>query len=524
MRGEAFLGVDIGTGSSKAVLVDPDGSVIGARTVEHRVTHASGGRVEMDMRLWWDEFKALFSQLIAAYPVRVLAIGVSGMGPCVGLTDHADRPLAPAALYGVDTRSGAQIARLRDLLGDERVLATCDSPLTSQAAGPKLMWFQDHAPEEFAAGVRLYMPASWLIRHLTGEYVLDRHSASQCTPLLDAETLTWDNNLVRDLLPGLMLPRLGWARDICGEVTASVAAELPGLQAGTPVLYGTIDAWAEQESVGAVRAGELFLMYGSTMFLIANVPRRVRHPAMWGTAGTQLGMRHLAGGLAASGSITSWFRDLTGGISYAQLVAEAEKSPPGANGLLALPYFAGERSPLHDPDARGVIAGLTTRHVRGDIYRAILESTAFAVRHNLEAMRGAGVEINRITCAGGGTQASLWTAVVTEVTGIPQEVHRYSVGASYGNAFLAARAIGMCACVDEWNPVEHRIEPSCSLNSEARAAFGSLQPGEVRDAHEALVPHGSRDTRGLYEELYGLYRDLHRTTSGLQHRLASLQP
>src|SRR5689334_3809464 len=184
----AVIGVDIGTSSSKGVLVELDGSLLTSATRQHNVSRPRPGHVEMDGDIWWDELVGLTRDLLRARPdADVVAVGVSGMGPCVLLTDAANRPLRPAILYGVDTRSTAQIDRLTDRYGDEQIRERCGSSLSTQAAGAKVAWVADEEPELFADARRMYMPSSWLVHGLTGEYVLDHHSASQCTPLYDID-------------------------------------------------------------------------------------------------------------------------------------------------------------------------------------------------------------------------------------------------------------------------------------------------------------------------------------------------
>src|SRR5688500_11984976 len=191
MRSVATVGVDIGTSSSKGVLVDASGTVIRSATREHSPSRPRPGWVEMDGDLWWDECTSICRELLAEDTHEVVAVGVSGMGPCVLLTDEADRPVRPAILYGVDTRSGEQITALNARFGEEEILQRGGSALTSQAAGVKIAWIADNEPEAYRRARRLYMPSSWLARHLTGSYLLDHHSASQCTPLYDVDALGW---------------------------------------------------------------------------------------------------------------------------------------------------------------------------------------------------------------------------------------------------------------------------------------------------------------------------------------------
>jgi xylulokinase len=486
----AVIGVDIGTSSSKGVLVGLDGDLLRTAVREHTVDRPGPGRVEMAATVWWDEFVSLTRELLAGGDARVVAVGLSGMGPCVLLTDDDDRPLRPAILYGVDTRSVAQIDRLERQLGAAEVLERCGSALTTQAAGAKVAWVADEEPDLFSRARRLYMPSSWLARKLTGVYVLDQHSASQCTPLYDTTELGWYGPWVQLIAPRLDLPPLRWAGEAAGTVTPA-AAEVTGLPAGIPVTTGTIDAWAEAVSVGAQGVGDLMLMYGTTMFLVHTVPERLTSPALWGTVGALPGTRNLAGGMATSGAITGWLRDLFGSADYPELLRVAEESGIGAGGLLMLPYFAGERTPIMDPQARGIIAGLTLSHGRGDLYRAALEATGFGVRHNIEAIEAAGGDIRRVVAVGGGTQGALWTQVVSDITGREQELRTHSVGASYGGALLAAQLVGK-ADIDAWNPVKEVVAPR-------RAAATS------------------------YDEIYRLYRSLYTSTAGVAHALAARQ-
>ncbi|WP_423494374.1 sugar kinase [Microbacterium esteraromaticum] len=488
------LGVDIGTSSSKGVLVADDGTILATATRAHEVDRPHSGWVEMDARIWWDEFVAISRELRQAHPdALITALGVSGMGPCVLLADEHDEPVRPAILYGVDTRAAAQIDRMTDELGTEEITRIGGSTLTSQSAGPKIAWIADEDPDAWQRAKRLFMPASWLARKLTGAYVLDHQSASQGSPLYDIENERWHDAWWQQYADGLEQPPLAWAGEIAGTVTATASA-LTGIPEGTPVITGTIDAWSEAVSVGAHGDGDLMLMYGTTMFLIATGAQTLRTPSMWTTAGAFAGTRNLAGGLSTSGALTAWLKDLTD-ADYPQLLAEAEASGPGARGLLMLPYFAGERTPIQDPDARGVIAGLTLSHGRGDLYRAALEATALGVRHNVETMRAAGADIRRIVAVGGGTQGRLWLQIVSDATGLAQQIPATTIGASYGAAFLAASATapaGQEPRIDAWNPVTETITPD-----------PAAQP--------------------VYDELFDRYQRLYAGTRDVVHELATVQ-
>ncbi|MHA4817004.1 FGGY-family carbohydrate kinase [Streptomyces aculeolatus] len=490
-----LLGIDIGTSSSKGVLVRGDGTLVAQAVREHATATPRPGWVEHDAEeVWWADFTALTAELTAAADAAgegVDAVGVSGIGPCLLPVDDADTPLRPAILYGVDTRAGAEIEAQTARYGADAVIAQCGSPLTSQAVGPKLEWLRRHEPEVYARTRRWYMASSLLAHRLTGAYVLDHHSASQCTPLYDLRERRWIAERCEEIAPGLQWPELVWPSDVVGEVTPAAAAAT-GLPAGIPVVAGTVDAWAESTAVGATGAGDLMLMYGTTMFLVNVVEQPVSSPKLWGTAGAFAGTYCLAAGMATSGAVTGWLRDLTGS-DYATLVAEAAAVPPGAEGLLMLPYFAGERTPLFDPDARGLVHGLTLRHTRGHLYRAALEATAYGVRHNLAAMAEAGGAPARLVAVGGGAR-ELWTQIVSDVTGQEQQIPRHLVGAAYGDAFLAAVGAGTASTRDisDWNPVESTVTPD---------------------------PAAGR----VYAQLYAHYLDLYPATKDIAHALAARQ-
>lgn len=495
----AFLGVDIGTSSSKGVVVDERGRVLATAVRRHEPHRPRPGHVEMDGELWWTEFVEIASELVTTTGAEIAAIGVSGMGPCVLIADDEGRPVRSAILYGVDARATDQIASMACRFDATELLQRCGSLLTTQAVGPKLMWLAQNEPDITRLGRRLFMPASWIVYRLTGEYVLDRHSASQCTPLFDTTELEWIPEWSSEIAPWLQLPRLAWPSEVIGVTRQDIA----GIPAGVPVVAGTIDAWTEALSVGAHRPGDLMLMYGTTMFLIASATHPVSTPSMWGTVGVYPGTWNLAGGLATSGAITDWIARLCGS-DYAELTREAESSLAGANGLLMLPYFAGERTPIMDPDARGLLLGLTVEHTRGDLYRAALESTAMAVRHNVQALRDAGIEITRVAAAGGGTQSELWMQIVSDVTGLTQEMREVTIGASFGAAYLAARALDPQTDIDVWNPVARQVRPEGSL-----AEFFDGRYRLYRETYEA--------TAGAMHALAAEQRAVHPTRSGGNH-------
>ncbi|GAA5090228.1 FGGY-family carbohydrate kinase [Nocardia iowensis] len=485
-----FLGVDIGTASSKGVLTAADGTVLARSLRAHSVSTPRPGWVEHDAEeVWWADFVAIIRDLVAAAEGATLdGLAVSGIGPCLLPADATGRPLRPAILYGVDTRATAEIAELDTEFGASAVLERAGSPLTSQAVGPKLRWLARHEPSVAANTAMLLMASSFLVHRLTGRYLLDHQSASQCVPMYDLRRREWATDWAEQVAPGLPLPELAWPTEVVGRVSEAAAAST-GLPVGLPVTTGTIDAWAEAASVGVRAPGDAMIMYGTTMFLVQVLIDPRPHPGLWGTCGTWPGTYTLAAGMATSGAVTDWLRNLVGG-EFADLVTAAAEVPVGSRGLLLLPYFAGERTPLFDPDARGIIAGLTLGHGRAELYRAALEGIAYGVRHNLAAMTEAGGRAGRLVAVGGGTKGGLWTQIVSDVTGLPQQLPAETIGACLGDALLAAAAAGVDTA--SWNPI-----------------IGTVEPYPERTAE--------------YDSYYRRYRELYECNTAIAHFLASEQ-
>ena len=478
---EVFVGVDVGTGSTKAVAATAAGDVVATATRSHRVSMPWPGRAEVDPVAVEDEVAQVCRELAGALGAHtVVGLCVSGMGPCLVVTGDDGVPLRPAVLYGTDGRATDQIVALTARLGAAEIRRRCGKDLTTQAVGPKLAWVRQEEPEVWSRTTRWWGLSSWLVGRLTGEYVLDHQTASQCDPLYDVTAFDWAHDWVEEVTPGTTPPRLVWPQDVVGRLGAEAAART-GLPVGTPVSAGTVDAWAEAFSAGVRDERDLMLMYGSTMFLVQPVTRPVAHPDLWLTAGVVPGTRTLAGGTATSGSLVQWVRDLTG-ADLPDLEAEAAAVPAGAEGLLLLPYFAGERTPVQDPRASGVAVGLTLRHGRGHLMRAACEGIALGIRQVLELVDlgdGPAAPRSRVVAVGGGTRSRLLTQVVSDVSGRPQVVPEQAIGASYGSALLSAIGTGAVPPDTDWardgvlvEPDERRREVYDALYRTFTALYG----------------------------------------------------
>ena len=457
------LGVDIGTFESKGVLVDGSGRIVAQAARAHEMIVPRAGwaehRPEED---WWGDFvfitKALLTGVDAA---EVEAVACSAIGPCMLPLDAKGQPLMNGVLYGVDTRAVDEITSLNRDLGADLIMARCGNALTSQSVGPKILWLKRTHPDLWAQTAKVVTATTFLTLRLTGNCVIDHYTAANFSPLYDIEKQDWCPELGdicgRDRLPDLM-----WSTEIAGHVTARAAAET-GLAAGTPVTCGTIDAASEAVSVGVTAPGDMMMMYGSTIFIIQVTDRRLSDARLWHAPWLYPGQHAAMAGLATSGTLTHWFRDqfardLPRDSAFATLTEEALASPPGAKGLICLPYFSGERTPIHDTNAKGAFFGLNLTHGRGDLYRAVLEGIASATRHITDTYAEAGAAPKRVLAVGGGTKNRPWLQATSDLTGLDQVVARVTTGASFGNAWLAARAIGGTAKIEDWNPAAEVVQ------------------------------------------------------------------
>ncbi|MEU0497366.1 FGGY-family carbohydrate kinase [Mycobacterium sp. NPDC006124] len=489
---DLLLGIDMGTGSTKGVLVDAAGVVLASASIPHSMSLPRPGWAEVDAEgTWWREVCEISTRLVGEVPSGSTVAGmcVSGVGPCLVLCDDGLTPLRPAILYGVDTRATAEIDSLTKEFGAEAILDRAGTKLSSQAVGPKLEWVRRHEPEVFARATGWFGSNSFITAKLTGEYAVDHHTASQCDPLYATRSFEWNDDWAKRICGHLPMPRLVWPQEVVGHVHAEAAAQT-GVPLGTPVVAGTVDAYAEAFSVGVRNPGDQMLMYGSTMFLVQIIDEYHSDPALWTTAGVERGSLALAAGTSTAGSMIGWLQSITGGATFEELTAEASAVPAGCEGLIALPYLAGERTPVFDPSARGLFAGLTLRHGRGHLFRAAYEGIGFGIRQILEMFDDAHTG-RRTVAVGGGLRSPLWAQAVSDITGRPQLVAEQGIGASYGGALMAAIGVELVAPQTDWATISHEITPN-------------------------------PDHRALYDELYGIWRESYPVTRDLMHGLGRL--
>jgi xylulokinase len=509
MNKTLLLGIDIGTYESKGTITDVDGKVIASASIGHELSIPQPGWAEHDAdKVWWHDFVTLCRQLLESPgvdPAQICAVGVSAIAPCVLPVDADGNPLRPGILYGVDTRASEEILELEQEFGREAIFKNSALHLSSQAAGPKIAWIRKNEPDVWRKTDKFLCGNGYLVYKLTGEHVIDIYTATAYAPLLDIRKKTWHPEFARAITPMERLPRLIWSVDVAGKMTPE-AARQTGLMSGTPVIAGTADAAAEALSAGLSHAGDLMVMYGSSLFFIQKTDKLVATEDLWGALFLEPDTYAVAAGMSTSGSLTRWFRDnlaplewaaeQEGGPNAYQALAElAGQSQPGAHGLVMLPYFSGERTPINDPQARGLLIGLTLLHKRADLYRAILDGVGYGIRHNIDTMRAEDVPPKRILAVGGGTKNELWLQIVSDIAGIEQYVPDQTYGASYGDAFMAGIGVG--------------------LFSDTRQAADWIKFKKV------VKPDPAAQEK--YEPYYQVYRKVYLDTAESMHRLAQLE-
>ena len=493
MDGRFLLGIDIGTSQSKGVLTDLQGNIAAFAAVDHDTSPVRAGWYEHDAEeIWVRDCKRLIAELKEkgmVSPEQIVSVGVSAIGPCVLPVDRQGTPLCNAILYGIDTRAGEEIKELNARYGEDLFVQCSGNTLSSQAAGPKILWLKHNRPEVFRKAACFMTATSYLVYRLTGRAVMDYYTAcAGYTPLFDYRTMDWDQEMCEAIGCTGRLPELDWSAEQAGRINRQAAEEF-GLREGTCVCVGTCDAAAEAVSVGVISPGQTMLMLGSTAFMISVLDKPAMDKRLWAAPYLFPNTFCLLGGMGSAGSLTKWFlkelsRETTreaeeqGVNPYALLAQKAAQVTPGCEGLLALPYFCGERTPLNDPEAKGVFFGLGLHHTQAHLYRALLESVAFGIRDNLEAMAENGCQPEVLSTVGGGALNPLWTSIISDITGCRQVIHQVVLGAAFGDAFLSGLCCGLIGekdAIREWNHPQKWIEPDAVRHDLYSGIFPAFQ-------------------------------------------------
>lgn len=469
-----YLGIDIGTSQSKGVLIDSEGKTCVTSVTSHDVDNPKPGWFSQNAdEIWWGDFCKLCHDLIKKAQIQssqIKCVGLSALGcDCVPV-DEEGKALCEAILYGIDSRADKEIAWITEKYGDEADRLFGHRPCSSDVA-PKVLWFKNNHREIWEKAYKFLTASSYLCGRLTDHYVLDPYLAEDFLPMYDLKRGQVD--LVRCLdfcRPDQMAEPLP-ATDVAGEVTERAAKET-GLTEGTPVLTGTGDSGAEAISAGVCRPGDLMIQLGSTGYMIYLSDHMIDEPSLWPGTFIIPGTYGICAGTNTAGALTQWMRE-----QWYQEMEDKEESPfhlmeldaagvpAGSEGLICLPYFAGERTPINDSEARGCFFGLQTCHTRGHMVRSALEGICYTLKANLEMMRKHNLPIQRILVVGGGTKNSVWLQCLSDILEEELCIPKVTVGASYGDALMAALAHG---AFKNWQELSDniQIEKVCIPNPE----------------------------------------------------------
>lgn len=488
MSDDLLMGIDVGTYETKGVLVTLEGKVVATEVIPHKMIFPRAGWAEHDPEgTWWGDVCGVSKKLLANDGIsadQVKGVGISAIGPDVLPMDENFQPLRNGILYGVDTRAVEEIAEMNARFGADYIFNSCANALSSQASGPKVLWIKKNEPEVYKKARWFVDATTFIVARLTGRVIIDHFSAGNHHPIYDPKKNTWNEEFLDGMMSVNQLPEIAWSHELAGEVTAW-AAEQTGLKVGTPVSVGTIDAGAEALSVGVTEPGEMMLMYGSTIFIIQVTGNDdARDERLWASPYLFPGTWCLLAGMATSGALTRWFRDTFAGelvqaeqaggeSAYSVLTKEAAGAEPGAGGVVVLPYFSGERTPINDPRAKGLIFGLSLTHTRGDLYRATLEGMGHGIKQHVDLFTNIGAAPHTIQAVGGGTKNAVWLQSVSDISGVPQKVAPLTVGASYGDALLAGIATGLLSgpeAIRTWQGAGTTVTP----NPEMAKVYGPL--------------------------------------------------
>ena len=486
------LGVDVGTGGTRAVLVDRKGAIASSATCEHEpFASPKTGWAEQDPHDWWKAAGAAIKQALASVPgANVVAAGLAGQMHGAVLLDENNEVLRPALIW-CDVRTQPQCDWLNSKIGERRIIELTCNPALANFTLTKLLWVRDNEPDIWKRFRRVLLPKDYVRLRMSGEHAMDVAEASG-TLMLDVAHRRWSEEMMSASgLPMSCLPKLFESPEVCARVS-DAGAKHTGLKAGTPIVGGAGDQAGGAVGMGIVRAGAVSATIGTSGVVFAatdnpamDVKGRVHTfchavPARW----------HVMGVTQAAGQSLRWMRDLlknSSELSYDQLTREAAQVPAGSDGVLWAPYLMGERTPHLDPNARATLTGLAASHTRGHVVRAVLEGVAFSLKDTFSLFDDMKVPVTNVRLGGGGARSDLWRQIQADVYGHEVEILAAEEGAAYGGALLAG--VG----AKWWNSVEEACDAVVEVQKRVKAdssaaAVMNHQYEKYRQLYPALKP------------------------------------
>jgi xylulokinase len=475
------LGIDVGTTALKAIALERDKGIVAQAEMPHELFSLQAGWAEEDPERWWTTTIESIRQLLKAIPAESIeAIGVSGMVPAMVILDASGTPLRPSIQQN-DVRANVEVDELRADVDLKEFLSITGCMPNQQSIDTKWRWLKRHEPKVVERAAHVCGSYDFIVYRLTGHYSLEENWAAE-SGFYNVVRHRWHPAYLEhaciapDLLPPVHQPI---------EIVAGVSNEVArktGLLPGTPVVAGSADHVAAALASGLTQNGDILLKFGGAGDILYCDSRPDPDPHFYFDYHDVPGLTLINGCMASSGSLVKWFSNtLANGMSPQDLDEEAQKIEPGAGGIIALPYFLGEKTPIFDPAARGVFAGLMLHHTRAHLYRAILEAVCYGFAHHLELLRETGRPIGRVVAADGGSRSALWMQIAADVINLPVQVVAGEAASALGAAYVAAMGAGMFA---DWSDITRFISQ-----------------GTAYYPQSAIVPRYRKGST-LYRELY----------------------
>lgn len=456
MEKKYFLGIDVGTNESKGALLDEDGRLVVSASTEHGLENPKPNYFEHDAdEIWYKDLCILSKRIISDAgidPEQIKGVGLSALSSDCLPVDIDGKPLRKAILYGIDARAMEECKILTDKWGQDEVLRLFGRPLGSSDIASKILWIKRNEPEIYKKTHKFLTASSYLTYKLTSNYTIDRFlGLASFNPLYGSDGKP-DPKYCDGICSPDQLAKILWTTDIAGFVTQEASKDT-GLAKGTPVITGGDDSGAEAISCGVMSPGDMLIQMGSTVYMILCTEKFYDDERLWRESFIVPNTYDISAGTNTSGALTKWIRDIyyreelkaekDGGLNtYRIMMNDMDNVPVGSRGLVVLPYFAGERTPINDEKAKGMIIGLSLNHDRRDIVRAAYEGVCFSIKQHFEIFKSLNVNIKNIMITGGGTKNHLWIQMLSDVLGMELRTPAVTLGASYGDALMAMIGTG----------------------------------------------------------------------------------
>ena len=485
-----LLGVDIGTSSCKTALFDPEGKVVAQGGCEYPVSYPRKGWAEQDPARWWDGVCRAVREMVSDNgidPAEIAGIGTDGQSWSAIALDRDGNVLCPTPIW-TDTRSEEICRETADRLTAEKLFDLCGNPAKPGYTWPKILWYRKHRPEVFEKTEKILQSNSYIVYRMTGEITQDL-SQGYGLACFDMRKGCWDEDMCEALgIPRKLLPEIAPCHQIVGRLTGEAAKQM-GLREGIPVAAGGLDAACGTLGAGVVSPGQTQEQGGQAGGMSICIDQYAADPRLILGFHVVPGRWLLQGGTTGGGGALKWLREtMCPELSFAEMSALAETAEPGSGGVTFLPYMAGERSPIWDPNACGVFFGLNFGVTRAQMIRACMEGVAYSLRHNLETAAEAGARADVLRAMGGSANSRIWTQIKADVTGCGIEVPGSDTATTLGAAMLAGVGTGV------WQDFEEAARQTIRVN----------RTHEPDPKVKAIYDRGYE----TYRKLYGNLKDL----------------